>query len=351
MKGDVSNMHQLGMFPDTKKGKLHICIDCRADISGKRRDAQRCDSCSKIRGRERANAAYKENPAEKLEYMKGRRQTPEYKRLRRAWEENNPDKRTVYRERKKQKHREKTGYNPEGRICEDCGVDISERGGRAKKCVPCTGSPARTCVVCDSDISHRGSRAKYCSESCKRQDRLLRALTEHTMVCRKCQKAKAFSEFRLRHNLRVQPCKTCEAKATREYNDNLTPEQKEIKRQSKNAKRRKSSQSIPQEQSILQKLDLRSAEVKRKYGENFNEYELYLAQDGRCAICSIPKPYKIWDGDTGDSLELDHDHVTGKPRGFLCKNCNFKLLPRYEKFPPEHQDSFHLNAYLLRGKL
>ena len=37
-------------------------------------------------------------------------------------------------------------------------------------------------------------------------------------------------------------------------------------------------------------------------------------QDNKCAICSVPDP---------DSV--DHDHVTGKIRGFLCRHCNLGL--------------------------
>jgi hypothetical protein len=40
-------------------------------------------------------------------------------------------------------------------------------------------------------------------------------------------------------------------------------------------------------------------------------------QDGRCAICKAPfssMPKKL--------VHIDHDHVTGKLRGFLCAQCN-----------------------------
>ena len=68
------------------------------------------------------------------------------------------------------------------------------------------------------------------------------------------------------------------------------------------------------------------------------------SKKGRCAICGIPQSL--------EDLELDHDHITRMPRGFLCKNCNFKLLPRYERFPPQHQDwHVHECEYLKKGKL
>ena len=91
--------------------------------------------------------------------------------------------------------------------------------------------------------------------------------------------------------------------------------------------------------------------MKRRYGPEFDERALYESQHGLCGICRIAKAFKGDEGESGDCLELDHDHDTKIPRGFLCKKCNFKLLPRYEKFPLEHQDSPRINAYLLKGKL
>ena len=103
---------------------------------------------------------------------------PEGKQIRRAWREKNPHKVLAKRERQRQKHREKTGYNPEGRTCEDCNADISHRGHNAKWCVPCSTPPARTCIVCHTDISNRGVRAQFCSEDCKQHhaDIMVRSL-------------------------------------------------------------------------------------------------------------------------------------------------------------------------------
>ena len=46
---------------------------------------------------------------------------------------------------------------------------------------------------------------------------------------------------------------------------------------------------------------------------------MFIAQDGRCAICErdvceIPR-----------GLYIDHDHKTGKVRGLLCDRCNMSL--------------------------
>lgn len=56
--------------------------------------------------------------------------------------------------------------------------------------------------------------------------------------------------------------------------------------------------------------------VKREYGLEPEEYlEILEKQKGVCAICKTKK----------DELCVDHDHVTGKVRGMLCKNCNVGL--------------------------
>ena len=56
--------------------------------------------------------------------------------------------------------------------------------------------------------------------------------------------------------------------------------------------------------------------VKSKYGISKQEYEVLLAsQDDKCAICGGCCAEK-------GKLSLDHDHKTGKVRGFLCQGCN-----------------------------
>lgn len=51
-----------------------------------------------------------------------------------------------------------------------------------------------------------------------------------------------------------------------------------------------------------------------------DDYERMLAgQGGTCALCPM-----IPDG-THERFCVDHDHVTGKVRGILCKFCNSKL--------------------------
>lgn len=59
------------------------------------------------------------------------------------------------------------------------------------------------------------------------------------------------------------------------------------------------------------------ADDLKKYGlavEDFNE--LFVEQDGKCAICGIHQ------SELKQSLGIDHCHKTNKIRGLLCNKCN-----------------------------
>jgi hypothetical protein len=59
--------------------------------------------------------------------------------------------------------------------------------------------------------------------------------------------------------------------------------------------------------------------LKSKYKITLEELEvLFLKQKKKCAICNEPNE----EVSTRSGLHIDHDHVTGKVRGLLCKNCN-----------------------------
>lgn len=54
-----------------------------------------------------------------------------------------------------------------------------------------------------------------------------------------------------------------------------------------------------------------------KYGLSFEEFSVLLdQQEGRCAICNTE-----FDGEP----MVDHDHITRRVRGLLCKHCNTGL--------------------------
>ena len=56
---------------------------------------------------------------------------------------------------------------------------------------------------------------------------------------------------------------------------------------------------------------------EEEYGLTFEEFSVLLdAQEGKCAICR-----EEFDGEP----MVDHDHVTRRVRGLLCKQCNTGL--------------------------
>lgn len=58
----------------------------------------------------------------------------------------------------------------------------------------------------------------------------------------------------------------------------------------------------------------------RRYSLTQQDYNRMLeAQGGKCRICKRNGPLN------GRSLDVDHDHKTGRVRGLLCPNCNSHL--------------------------
>lgn len=58
--------------------------------------------------------------------------------------------------------------------------------------------------------------------------------------------------------------------------------------------------------------------LKTRYGVTQEWFEhRMLQQDGVCAICGKPPTKK--------RLHVDHNHVTGEPRGLLCVTCNMRV--------------------------
>jgi hypothetical protein len=60
----------------------------------------------------------------------------------------------------------------------------------------------------------------------------------------------------------------------------------------------------------------RGHHLKERYGITNEKYDdMFLAQDGRCAICGQTEK-------DGLRLRVDHDHESGFIRGLLCHTCN-----------------------------
>lgn len=57
-----------------------------------------------------------------------------------------------------------------------------------------------------------------------------------------------------------------------------------------------------------------------KHNISLDEYsELFIKQDGRCAICGKHQ------SEFTKELHIDHDHENEKIRGLLCENCNIAI--------------------------
>ena len=64
----------------------------------------------------------------------------------------------------------------------------------------------------------------------------------------------------------------------------------------------------------------RAWRLQHEYGITLKEWNRMLARQGhRCAICRADSP------GTSKGWHTDHNHVTGRVRGILCKNCNTAL--------------------------
>ena len=86
----------------------------------------------------------------------------------------------------------------------------------------------------------------------------------------------------------------------------------------------------------------RELALRRMYGITTDEYNQMLElQSGRCAVCKTDKA-----GGKHNVFCVDHDHVTGKVRELLCKDCNIVLGIINDS--PEHLG--RLMAYILKHK-
>ncbi len=337
-------------------GPPRLCVDCGEDISLLSPKALRCKRCAyekeKAQARERGRIKYQTNRETVLQLVKQRQQTPEYKQKRKQWEAKNTERLQGYRQAQKQKHREKTGYNPVGRTCEKCHTNkLPENAGHnAKYCDDCKRPPIMLCTVCNKPLRGQGRRSGYCSkdskgsEGCEEEYWRLKEEQGYSKVCTKCKVGKPHTAFRLRPtNRRNSACMRCEADATQEYIRDLPCEvRKEKKRIQHQREKEREANLSSEEQERLKDKRLASAR-RRKYGLDHDDIEAMLSdQDHECAICKTELPDR--------SFHTDHVEGTKIVRGILCLNCNFRLVGRYEKFPPDRKNWPYMNEYLARGK-
>jgi hypothetical protein len=65
---------------------------------------------------------------------------------------------------------------------------------------------------------------------------------------------------------------------------------------------------------------VKAYDSKRLYGITLeNKADILAEQGGVCACCGSSNPF------TKNGFSTDHDHLSGKVRGVLCKHCNTGL--------------------------
>ncbi len=143
-------------------------------------------------------------------------------------------------------------------------------------------------------------------------------------ACRLCGETKPLSEFHRANGMKDghrNECKTCFRRAARaRYHADPQKAIASVKRwQEDNAEHLRAYRAEYRNRPE-RKRAMRDLYYRRTYGLSADEAdEILAAQNGRCAICCRPAPDRL------GAMHLDHDHVTGAIRGFLCLDCNHGL--------------------------
>lgn len=87
------------------------------------------------------------------------------------------------------------------------------------------------------------------------------------------------------------------------------------------------SERVAKEGRVLHKLSKEATRhhgLMKRYKMSLTEYtQMYMAQDGKCAICGNPETTMLH-GKVRD-MSVDHNHATGANRELLCNACNHVL--------------------------
>lgn len=161
-----------------------------------------------------------------------------------------------------------------------------------------SGEGTLRCKNCNTELGKQ--QTLFCGSDCVKEERR----QSHIRTCKDCGKTPAEVEFG-KHPDPVDGlstvCKICNRTRIKVSTANYSPEK-------------------------LAEIDARrnsdpykNTRLMRKFGIDVNFYnQLISEQCNNCAICAH--------GFTGaNSAQVDHDHVTGKVRGLLCRTCNMGL--------------------------
>lgn len=161
------------------------------------------------------------------------------------------------------------------------------------------------CLNCNTELFN--TRKRYCSPECAQRkrikDRALK-LENYVRICKDCGRTPEEVEFG-KHPKTIDGlsivCKICNRLRIKASTAKYSPEKlAEID------ERRKSD-------------PYKSATLMRAFGIDLEFYNHLLSQqENRCAICTN-------DFTGSDFPQVDHDHITGRVRGLLCRTCNMGL--------------------------
>lgn len=152
-------------------------------------------------------------------------------------------------------------------------------------------------------------------------------------TCALCGETKPMMEFgwrktdsTSRNETKVRSrCRECESRYTREYLRSLGPEEKARRKRASAERRKKRIAAMSDEERAQERARDVARSIRRSaigLGLNVDEVVAAFEVNGNaCEVCSwVP-------GDSGhyQRVAIDHDHVTGEFRGFLCGPCNISL--------------------------
>lgn len=75
----------------------------------------------------------------------------------------------------------------------------------------------------------------------------------------------------------------------------------------------------------VKEFHFRNSRLRREFGITVKEYdEMLEQQNSKCALCDKDRE------DEDRNFAVDHNHSTGEIRGLLCRDCNYRLVGKFE---------------------
>ena len=139
---------------------------------------------------------------------------------------------------------------------------------------------------------------------------------QKSKICPKCKIEKPVGEFRSKNytykngsQALVARCKICTKKDAKEYrNRNPAARARMTARSTEWKKRNRFKSALSASRAVAKRRGYLPCTA--------THYELKKLFTGKCEICGVPELECV------KKLHLDHDHNTGKFKGWLCNRCN-----------------------------